>query len=92
METRIEEMQRIEIAGAVTKVTTIEIGVNNTRTAYMTVCTKYGKGGNRCYKVTANESDSMPDFDEIGPGTMVYVTGRLKQNGQTIIAHNIEII
>lgn len=33
----------------------------------------------------------MPDFDEIGPGTVVNVTGRMKQDGQ-IIAHNIEII
>lgn len=91
METRTEEIQRIEIAGEVVKITTVEIGVNNTRTAYMTVCTKFGVGGDGCYKVTATESDRTPDFDEIEPGTIVRVTGRLKQDGQ-IIAKNIEII
>lgn len=91
METRTEKLQRIEIMGEVTRMATEEIGVNNTRTAYMTVCTKFGEGGAKGYRVSATESDGMPDFDEIGPGTMVYVTGRMKQDGQ-IIAHNIEII
>lgn len=86
METRAEEIQRIEIMGEVTRMATVEIGVNNTRTAYMTVRTDNGE-----YRVMANESGRTPDFDEIGPGTMVRVTGRLKQDGR-IIAHNIEII
>lgn len=91
METRIEKLQRIEIMGEVTRMATVEIGVNNTRTAYMTVCTKFGEGGAKGYRISATESDGMPDFDEIRPGTIVLVTGRLKQDGQ-IIAHNIEII
>lgn len=86
METRTEKLQRIEIMGEVTRMATVEIGVNNTRTAYMTVRTEDGE-----YKVMASESGRTPDFDEIGPGTVVNVTGRMKQNGQ-IIAHNIEII
>lgn len=81
-----EKLERIEIAGEVTRMTTVEIGVNNTRTAYMTVRTEDGE-----YKVTAAESGRTPDFDEIRPGTIVLVTGRLKQDRQ-IIAHNIEII
>ena len=68
------------------KITTVEIGVNNTRTAYMTVRTEDGE-----YKVMATESGRTPNFDRISPGTVVRVTGRLKQDGQ-IIAHNIEII
>ncbi|MBO8472508.1 MAG: OB-fold nucleic acid binding domain-containing protein [Bacteroidetes bacterium] len=86
METRTEKLQRIEIMGEVTKITIVEIGVNNTRTAYITVRTEVGE-----YRVTAPESGRTPDFDEIRPGTIVLVTGRLKQDGQ-IIAHNIEII
>lgn len=86
METRIEKLQRIEIMGEVTRMTTVEIGVNNARTAYMTVRTEDGE-----YKVTATESGRTPDFDEIRPGTIVLVAGRLKQDRQ-IIAHNIEII
>lgn len=92
MKTRTEEIQRIEISGEGTSMSTVEIGVNNTRTAYITVCTKYGEGGDRCYRVNATESDRMPDFDKITPGTQVRVTGRLKQDGHKIIAHNIEII
>ena len=72
--------------GEVTRMTTVEIGVNNTRTAYMTVRTEDGE-----YKVAATESGRTPDFDRITPGTVVRVTGRLKQDRQ-IIAHNIEII
>lgn len=83
---RTEELHRIDISGAVMKITTVEIGVNNIRTAYMTVRTEGGE-----YRVMANESGRTPDFDRITPGTMVTVTGRMKQNGQ-IIAHNIEII
>ena len=86
METRIETLQRIEIMGEVTRMATVEIGVNNTRTAYMTVRTEDGE-----YKVMATESGRTPDFDRITPGTMVNVTGRMKQDGQ-IISHNIEII
>lgn len=80
-------MERVEITGAVTKITIVEIGVNNTRTAYMTVRTEDGE-----YRVTAPESGRTPDFDEIGPGTMVNVTGRIRMDGQTIAAHNIELI
>lgn len=87
METRTEKIQRIEIMGEVTRFTTVEIGVNNTRTAYMTVRTEDGE-----YKVMATESGRMPDFDRITPGTMVRVTGRKRMDGQTIAAHNIEII
>lgn len=84
---RTEELHRIDISGAVMKITTVEIGVNNTRTAYMTVRTEDGE-----YKVSAPESGRTPDFDEIGPGTMVHVTGRIRMDRQTITAHNIEII
>lgn len=87
METRTEKLQRIEIMGEVTKITIVEIGVNNTRTAYITVRTEVGE-----YRVTAPESGRMPDFDEIGPGTVVRVTGRIRMDRQTIAAHNIEII
>lgn len=73
--------------GEVTRMATVEIGVNNTRTAYMTVRTGGGE-----YKVMATESGRTPDFDEMAPGMSVSVTGRLKPNGQTVIAHNIEII
>ena len=83
---RTEELHRIDISGAVMKITTVEIGVNNTRTAYMTVRTEDGE-----YRVMATESGRTPDFDRITPGTMVRVAGRLKQDRQ-IIAHNIEII
>ena len=69
------------------KITTVEIGVNNTRTAYMTVRTEDGE-----YKVMATESGRTPDFDRITPGTVVRVTGRIRVDGQTIAAHNIEII
>lgn len=84
---RTEELHRIDISGAVMKITTVEIGVNNTRTAYMTVRTEDGE-----YKVMATESGRTPDFDRITPGTVVRVTGRMRMDGQTIAAHNIEII
>ena len=84
---RTEELHRIDISGAVMKITIVEIGVNNTRTAYMTVRTEVGE-----YKVMATESGRTPDFDEIGPGTVVRVTGRIRMDRQTITAHNIEII
>ena len=80
-------MERVEITGAVTKITIVEIGVNNTRTAYMTVRTEVGE-----YKVSAPESGRTPDFDRITPGTVVRVTGRIRMDGKTIAAHNIEII
>ena len=83
---RAEFLERVEITGAVTKITIVEIGVNNTRTAYMTVRTEDGE-----YKVMATESGRTPDFDRITSGTTVRVTGRMKQDGR-IIAHNIEII
>ena len=79
-------MERVEITGAVTKITIVEIGVNNTRTAYMTVRTEVGE-----YKVTAPESGRTPDFDRIPPGTVVRVAGRMKEDSRTIMAHNIEI-
>lgn len=86
METRTEKLQRIEISGVVTRMTAVEIGVNNTRTAYMTVSAEDGE-----YKVMATESGRVPDFDRITPGTVVRVTGRMRMDGQTIAAHNIEI-
>lgn len=84
---RTEELHRIDISGAVMKITIVEIGVNNTRTAYMTVRTEDGE-----YKVMASESGRTPDFDRITPGTVVRVTGRIRMDGKTIAAHNIEII
>lgn len=82
-----EKLERIEIAGEVTRMTTVEIGVNNRRTAYMTVRTEDGE-----YKVMATESGRTPDFDRITPGTVVRVAGRMRMDGLTITAHNIEII
>lgn len=73
--------------GEVTRMATVEIGVNNTRTAYMTVRTEDGE-----YRIMASESGRTPDFDRITPGTMVRITGRKRMDGQTIAAHNIEII
>ena len=84
---RTEELHRIDISGAVMKITIVEIGVNNTRTAYMTVRTEVGE-----YKVMATESGRTPDFDRITPGTVVRVTVRIRMDRQTITAHNIEII
>lgn len=81
------KIRRIEIAGEVTRITAVEIGVNNIRTAYMSIRTEDGE-----YRVMATESGRTPDFDMITPGTMVRVTGRMRMDRQTIAAHNIEII
>lgn len=88
----MDRFERIEIEGVVNRMTIVELGVNNMRTAYIGVCTGPGEGGEKEYKVSAEESGRMPDFDEIGPGTRVRVGGVLKQNGRTIMAYNIEII
>lgn len=73
--------------GEVTRFTSVEIGVNNIRTAYMTVRTEDGE-----YRAMAAESGRTPDFDAIRPGARVRVRGRLRMDGRTIAVHGMEII